>query len=274
MKSKKILNVIALGLISAVGVGLITPTTPAFAANQPSEIAIANKTNDSEVGNRRTNVKFIKDNSDNSGDLEYTYDQNGKSYKVVEKFTEDFSSGTSNIYEKNSGNNYDLISVINTTSNEKNISLKTLDVKTNNTKTEVVDISNDTTDKNSKLRNNLQSSSSDLTDWQAGGIFYYNFKVVNWTVGAISALIFKNLSKLGGPLAGSTGTLLAYISGIIIAENIPKVYEKVREYYKFINGTSLPRAESSYTIVYTDSSCTKQIGDGIPFEYYVDGYGN
>ena len=32
----------------------------------------------------------------------------------------------------------------------------------------------------------------------------------------------------------------------------------------------MPRAESSYTEVYTDSSCTTQIVDGISYEFYVE----
>ncbi|WP_160692546.1 hypothetical protein [Clostridium sp. C2-6-12] len=188
MKSNKLLNAIAIGLISTVGVGLITPITPAFAANKQTEITSSSETSDNNVANKKTNVKIIKNDSCN---IEYTYDQNGKSYKVAESFTEDFSSGTSNIYEKNSKDDYDLISVIKTTSTEKDMTFKTLNVKTNKTKSETVKLENRVDDKiiNSNLTTGLRSNSSELTDWQFSGYFYYNLKIMNWTAGAISALL-------------------------------------------------------------------------------------
>lgn len=276
MKSKKIISALAIALVSTIGISTITPSKTAFASTRNN----ISQSNDASANNKN-NFKFLKNDY---GDIEYTYDNDGKSYKVVEKFEKDFSHGTSNIYEKNNDGSYILSSTIETTSSgEDTITLTTTDLKTNSTKSKIINV-NDVVESSKVTKNNnvnncespninlMSYGNSQLTDWSYSTTYSYDLRVANYTAGAISALLFKHISKLGGAVTSDIGTLLSYAAGVIISEKLPKVYEEISVYYKYAKGTNLPRAERSYTQVYKDSSRTSKIGGMMKYDYYVNGW--
>lgn len=285
MKSKKISSILALGVATTIGLSTILTNTVAFAeTNQSSETKVSEA-----VQETRTNTEIIKNKL---GDIEYTYDENGNSYKVVEKANKDLTKGTVKTYEKDSDGNYVLITIAETEIDEDNINLKTTDVITNevsyettsiddivevtNTKNNIdmnnSDIEKDNNDSKMQKYSAKKSSSTELTGWQYSATFGYNWKVAKYSVTVISNVIFSKIAKLGGPFSGTAGVVIQGIANIIIAEKIPTYFEEVSVYYKYIKGTNLPRAERSYTNIYKDKSRNEKIGKTINYEYYVEGW--
>jgi hypothetical protein len=214
----------------------------------------------------RSNLQIINDNFDN---YEYTFDENGESFKIIEQISSDLKEVHSQIYKKDNLGDYQL---------DEN---KITNIKTDGT----VEITTTTSDKHTLNESfqldfaniNVVSSSKDdssltvnanptpLTGWQWSRTDQYSSQVYTLTIAAI-------IAALGAYIPGATASFLAAVANLIFLNNVTKVYYTVYVYFKFIVGTSLPRAELDNTYVYSDSARTNLLGT-TSVETYASGWG-
>lgn len=115
---------------------------------------------------------------------------------------------------------------------------------------------------------------SSLTTWKYSSTIYGNSNFSSLTktiiIGGISQAVSSKIKS--GFISGIASTAITLLASQVLGLNRSTIYYKKVYYYKFIIGTSWPRAEKSVTTYYSDSARTKQIGSPITNEYYVPGW--
>jgi len=113
-------------------------------------------------------------------------------------------------------------------------------------------------------------SDDELTDWQFSTSSTGSNDISRYTIVAVTAVLGETISSIGAGAAG-VSVALAAVAGMIVSDEMPRVYYYQEVYYKFLIGTDppLPRAEETVTNFYLDSNRTNQIGDTVYYEYYL-----
>ncbi|MEK3683499.1 hypothetical protein [Paenibacillus sp. FSL R10-2736] len=218
------------------------------------------------VAPSRSNLQIINDNFDN---YEYTFDENGESFKIIEQISTDLKEVHSQIYKKDNQGDYQLdenkitniktdgtVEITTTTSDEQIINesfqldLSSINVVSSN--------------KNDSLLT-VNANPSPLTGWQWSRTDQYSSQIYSLTIAAI-------IAALGAYIPGATASFLAALANLIYLNNVTTVYYTVYVYFKYIVGTSLPRAELDNTYVYSDKARTNLLGT-TSVETYTPGWG-
>jgi hypothetical protein len=224
--------------------------------------SLIHNTNASAEGlNSKSNFNFISTNPDYT---EYTYDEYGNSYKVIEKANDDMTDISTEIYIKEN-NNYILLENFTTTVEkiQNNIIINT---ENNGEITQaIIDISSDESQNGVSTINFNEinaSTSSLLTDWQFSQRTTGNTVVLNWTLtivtSVIIALVATSMTGTAGVIAKSAATALARK---IIDMAIPILYYSQYIYHKWIKDVnpSFYRGEKVETFFYEDSGHTRYL---------------
>ncbi|KEF36869.1 hypothetical protein M670_03951 [Schinkia azotoformans MEV2011] len=199
--------------------------------------------------------------------LEYSYDENGKSFKIIEEFDADFKGVSSEIYIKNSEGNYELFSEQKSTIEDNNLVIETK--KDNKINTEKFEFQ--TPQINSEELIKIDSKDAQLlsgevtinavTDWIYYDTSKYSDAVKKFTIGAISILIASRI-----PWA--TAADLTRISTLAYNIFAPNLYYTILWYYKWDG--NVPVAEMKIAYVYSDSQRTNQLGNAVLTTKYMD----
>lgn len=262
-------RVIAFSLVAVTGFGVAGSANQILASTIPLEIS-------SQVENStgRKNVNIIK--LDNNSAI-YTYEENGKSYKVIESITDNFDYVSSKIYVLNNSGDYILDSTIITEVKNGIITVST--TKNGNTVVEKSNLTSSFTSNMSRKESNIQEYSleypyEDLTSWEFSGTFKGSDRIKKYTLLAVTAVIANIVNGLGGGILSSSAvTAVSTVAGAIISDDIPVIYYTQDVYYKYIKDmpTKLPRAEKTITVFYSDKDRTDKI-EKVTNEYYASGY--
>ncbi|MBV4429682.1 hypothetical protein [Clostridium tyrobutyricum] len=283
-------KLIAFTLTSFIASGLVIPSTTAFAATKDNTKVLST----SELNNSKSVVKTGKSNfkvlDSNLSNIEYTYDKDGKSYKVLEKINSQLTDGQSEIYVKNQNGEYELNSKIITTVRDKKVTFTTTDVKGKIVNTDSVDLNElanqgkiDLNNAESTGSKNINTSSavrvsiaktasSSLTDWKHSKQNFGSNIIARYTIVGVTAVLCGVIGTLGGAVTAGVVSGLSAVVGMIVSEEIPRVYYGQDVYYKYIKGTYLPRAERTWTTFYSDSARKHKIKNTVMYQYYVRGW--
>ncbi|MGG2106130.1 hypothetical protein [Lysinibacillus pakistanensis] len=177
--------------------------------------------------------------------LEYTYEQNGESFKVLEEFDEDFKGVSSKIFKKNNLGNFELQSEQRTTT----ISVDEVAITTtieDKTSTEIIKVNSDTIQDESNI--NLDSKITPFaatTDWIYQMTTKTSDKIKGFTVGAITIVISATI-----PFASVS--IVSQIANLAYQMSLENLYYSTESYYKY-EGV-IPVSEKKVAYVYEDSA--------------------
>lgn len=282
MKKKKLSKIIICTLLAATVSELYIPTEYTFAEteNKYEETIDFNTNNNSYTG--KSNFVMVSNSLDN---FEYTYDKNGKSYKVKEKINETFDEGETRVYEKKESGDYELVSTIFLTRTDDSIKQKIIEndniTYQEDKLSDIIDVKFEVVDSNKiiseKYKPNSIRASSSLTGWQYCTSIFSSTKFPRYSMTSVTATICGLLGyAFAGPVVAGVVSGVSALAGIIISDEIPLVYYGQDVYHKNIIGTDppLPRAEKTITWFYSDSRRKYEIGDENPiiFENYAEGW--
>lgn len=246
---KKKLKGIALMCSLILGITLTSNTVPAHA----------------ETINEKTNFKILINESEK---VIYTYEENGKSYRVEENIDSKNSKVDSIIYEINK-NELIPISTIKTSLDNNNLIVKT--TKKNKTTMEIVDLNSEI-----QINNNMDTmisprlhepgAGSGSTNWQYWGTIKSSTAIVKYTIGAVKVAIQAIVaSKSTTPVQAAAVAACGYIAGVIIESRIPTVYYTKEFYNSYYVGSNLLSGEKVISTFYSDSARKNKIDTAIDF---------
>lgn len=245
MKFYKILTALTISLtlfVSTIGTS--------FASSSPEKVTLT-----SEI----TNFVMVSNEPSN---LEYTYDKAGDSYKVVEVIDPSFNEVQSQIFKKSENGSYELSEVQETTLDNTGTVTRQITID-NETKTEKFMPNGPSLVKRSQAAA-FANSFEDLGPWTYNRTDMYSSNIAKLTVGAI-VIVISNYVK-------GAYKMITQIAGLAYTLNTPTVYYTVTIYFRYINGTFLPRAENFISQVYSDSARTEQIGPNVNYMTYTPGW--
>lgn len=246
-----------------------------FTSSIFTSISSADSTSNNEsskVG--KINFQLVNDNLNN---YEYTYEEDGVFYRIVENIDLEKNDVSSDIYVKENGQ-YVLDSEVSSKLLEDNsllISTTKDGIITNETIPTSSIISEDpqtginkVEGLNNPIENRISAASSDLTDWTFHSITRGSSLSERLTIGAITIVI----SALT-PLAAVK--IVTQIANLYYQLNKTNIYWQKQWYYRHtLTNPPLPRAERIFTYFYTDSSYNNYIYDSpVMEESYTPGWG-
>lgn len=244
--------------------------------------------------NTRENINIISSDLDN---LVYTYMENGKEFKVVESLNENLTEVNSEVFVKNEKGNYELQSEIEATVNngemtiatttENKDSVEVLELSSVVNSTPSINLKNELSQKINPLGTIAENVSNDkiqpfgiieengLTEWRYAGVLTGSNYVLKLTLGAIVAVLASvaipaMAVAAGVSISATAKVAISYVANSIFSNSFATVYYRQTTYYKYLIGTNplLPRAEKTYTTVYSNSARTQQISDTVIAEYW------
>ncbi|MEK4876945.1 MULTISPECIES: hypothetical protein [Paenibacillus] len=222
----------------------------------------------------RTNFQWVV--NDDLSNYEYTYEEEGISYRIVESINlETMTDVSSDIYVKENGE-YVLSSKVSTKLlDDNNVLISTTKdgvITTETIPVESVDSSapNITEGVNNAASNkiSLLAGNTDLTDWTFQTITRGSNIAAKLTVAAIVVVLNHYFPYL--PVK-----VITTVSGAYYALGTPTVYWQKQWYYRYtLTSPPLPRAERVFTYFYTNSSYTDYVYDSpVMQETYAPGWG-
>lgn len=277
MKIKK--SIIASLVVMAT---ITSSVNTAFAKDiQSSNTFINTNSKVTQITNdKKSNLKVLNNSLSNT---QYTYNQGGKSFKVIEHANDNCTIIDSTVYIKQDNDEYTLYSKIQTTIENGTITQKT-------TKDSVTTLESDKIDSLVKSNVNSNNSSllfsqsnivapppeggSTLTPWQYSGHFTGSNRIFKYTLTSVATVLGI---VIAGPIGGQGGAILggivSNIASSIINDQIDTVYYAQDVWYRYTtlpSGMKLPRAERTYTKFYSDRNRTQQIGSPVSYDHYVN----
>ncbi|RCW63165.1 hypothetical protein [Saliterribacillus persicus] len=248
----------------------------------PSSV-LANDNPTQGEGNSKKNINI---NYLNEEGTEYTYEENGVSYKVIETFEQVNDSKTvvkSEILEKDESGkfikNSDKVTTV-----DKNSNSLVLETKKNGKTTienEKLNQYNDSKPIVSEnlLKENQLSASGPINPGEPDLTAYrhrttkYSTSVANLTYGGIITAISSSIgAAVGGYVGAGFGGGLGFIATGVLDMALPKVYFTSRISLKYHHGTIIPAMKRTQTWAYTSSWRTTIIPGGsyplVEYEYY------
>lgn len=268
MKIKKLKFLVSISLVFSLLVTTITFSSGSVANASSESVANVNEKNEIQS---ISDLKIIDDSLDN---FEYTYEQEGEFYKVVEHIKSN-SEVESQIFKKNKKGNYVLESEKLTVINDGQVKVET--VEDNKTTIESFNLDNLEINSNTPevqtLAQELNKNSGivaaaanpPLTDWTYSRTDKYSLKTIALTVAALAAVLANRVT------GGLAKDFLA-VASVVISANLPSIYVSTKISYRYIKGTYLPRGEKSTKTVYSNSARTKKVGSSVTTIYYTPGW--
>lgn len=181
----------------------------------------------------KTNFDFI--NISENGDVEYTYQENGKEYKVKEYANIDLTEVTTYIYELDEDNDYRLISNYVTNVKVKGDTIEIVKTDEKNVVATEKILINDIVESNNGSKVNTRAVTN-------GWVHIYNYsgsvKFAKYTLSVVIAILGGALAGLSGNTWVTTGAIggVSQIAQIIVEERIPYAYIKQEGHYWYENG--------------------------------------
>jgi len=207
-------------------------------ANAESELRVDDK----------INFNFISTESDNT---EYTYEEYGKQYKVLETSTEDFDNIHTEVFVKDDNNEYILIEKYDTVismDEDNNIEITKLEDGKQTTDIMVVE----DTVTSEPIKN--ARSGWEFVNAHNGSTHFQNFTY------SVVAGILVSLVSGGLGLGIVAGSVVGAVAGIIVSERVPTVYYRrtVSYYRNTSNMVTKVRANNNF---YYDSGHRTYLGN-------------
>lgn len=191
--------------------------------------------------------------------MEYTYIDNGKTYKVIETANADLTYVYSEIYAKNSTGDYTLEYSTITEVNESSICV----TKRKNGETTQNTIDLKQIEGSAAKYNSTQDIKSysipPISDWEHHSTLNYSYRIYTYTLVAVTAVVTGVAAAAGGAFISGLASVVSYI----IDDHIPKVWYTQYIYRKWRKWPNPPWevvAEWSATFHYSDSERTDYIG--------------
>ncbi|MGO4732156.1 hypothetical protein [Paenibacillus sp. 2KB_22] len=217
--------------------------------------------------NNITDFVLINESLDN---YEYTYEQNGEMFKVIENTDSSFKKVNSSIYKKDTKGNFELIIEREMTfESNQNGEIIVTTTENNSTSQEVVSVSSTSSPSRTQKQDNgsITINNSYLTGWKSDGSTNYTNNIVAYTVIAISALIANTV-----PWAPAKW--LNTVAAAIYLRNTSTIYYTQFNWGRYLLASPLTQIADRRTVyVYSDSARTNQVGDPVTREYYTPGWG-
>lgn len=241
---KNLFKTIALFLITTLS-SIIIPKT-VFAKTDLDLKKIDNK----------SNFNFINIEPNNT---EYTYEENGKQYKVIEKSNKEFNNINTEIFVKNQNNEYISIKKYNTTIYiDKNNNIKITKNENGKQKTNIMKIEETPI---IKPRAIIGPEAGPGT-WEVVRRYNGNEYFTNFTYSVIVGILISIVSG-GLGLGHVASSIVGVIAGNIVNKRIPSVYfKRTVSYYRIKSNRMVTKVES-YNQFYQDKSYRYYIGTAI-----------
>lgn len=194
--------------------------------------------------------------------LEYTYDKDGESYKVLEVIDKDYKDVSSKIYMKNDAGEFELYAKKRATIEDHEMTVTTH--KDEKTSKESFEVKPKVIQNSKEINSSEMASKSDIIGpmldpggWQYRNTTYMSDKIKGFTVGAIAVVV-------SATIPGATATIAAGIASLAYQLSLHNLYYKTDWYYKYEGVT--PVAEMKKSWVYSDYSRTDVV-EGPIWEY-------
>lgn len=247
---KKKLKVIALICVLILGISIINNTVNVYA----------------ETTGEKTNFKILTNENEK---IIYTYDENGKSYRVEENINPETSKVDSIVYVVSGNGKQIPVSTIETTLENDSITIKT--TEKNETITETFNL--DTLIQTNVNKSNIVTpfaneigAGSGATNWQYSGTIKSSTNIAKYTVGAVRVAIQTIAAAKSATLMQTTAiAVCGYIAGVIVESRIPTVYYTKEYYSSFYVGTTRMAGEKVLSSFYSDSARKNKIDTAIDF---------
>lgn len=233
----KIRKLIAFVLVFTITISVLTPFTKIQAASA----------NPISGG-----ITSFKELVNDLNELEYSYEEDGVSYKVVEKFDENYEGVSSKIYVKDKSNNYILQEKQRT-----DLVGDSLVVETNEggvVTTESLKIDDILSEEGSDLGVSLQNNELNATGWKYQMTTKSSNFIAKLLVGSI-AIVIVNFAK------GKMTKVVTSIAALAFQMSISTIYFTKDWYYKYEG--IIPVSEKMVTHVYANSARTLKMGGSI-----------
>jgi hypothetical protein len=217
------------------------------------------------VSQGKQNLTIINNDLQN---MIYTYDKDGCSYKVEEKFNEDLTNGYSTVYVLNDKNKYEIEETIKTT-NENGI-VKVIYNSNNGTETQALDLN----EVKAKMKTNSSQgiSLNSISDWTYNGTFNSSTRIARMTVSGVATVL---AGIIGGTIKGKLGAQVsATITSVAITfvtDELPLLFYTQEVYCKWADGTYIKIAERVNTSVYSDSG-RRSLVESFEVENWIDNW--
>jgi peptidyl-tRNA hydrolase len=200
----------------------------------------------------------------NENNLEYTYEEDGKKYKVLEVIAEDYQSVNSKIFVQNAEGSYDLKEEVSTEIEGENLTSVTHDVVQNKTTEQVEELTNMVEISDSPDSVNGQDEPQRVVigdpgkgrDFKLHSTQNINMKFVKWTVGAI-------VIALGVKIPWAAGKIAAGVANMIYQAEAKNVYITIKMYRAWSG--KLVKAEKRSMWVYSNKSKTKLLDYSVKY---------
>lgn len=235
---------------------VVMGTVQVSAATNPAVNNVALTANERSAG-MRTNLIFHEGKAGDTH-LVYTYDQDGKSFKVVEDFSEGLTNGSSTTYLKNPDGNYVVFSTQEVSTTPNGDLVITLADTKRHVEKHVIPAAE-------KLNSGAQSKASASGDEWVTQTISGSTNITNFTINAIIAACAAIATYYCGSPAGQAA--IAGLSSLAVSfynYNATTAY-----YYSIYNWRHSPRDyfvidETEWTDWYTDSAHNNYTG----YTYY------
>jgi len=190
------------------------------------------------------NIKNLKFIVQNSKELIYTFTEEGKNYKAVEKFSDDGKKVNTKIYKTNS-KELKLVDKFTTTLNNETVT----QTNKNGQQSDFKLISESPT-------NQQLSFAKYKSDWNYHKSWKGNNKFTKWSVGAI-AIVLAGITKMP-----ASAVVIINLAGYTYGMNAKTVYYSAKD-YKDGNAPRLRPNFKQVTNIYANSARTKVIKKGV-----------
>ena len=215
----------------------------------------------------RTNLKYIEGNPDDMH-VVYTYDENGKHYKVIDDANFDYSEVKSQIYVLTSDGKYSLIEDNSLTTDDKNDNMEFSVKKTNGTSyteeipIETNSIKNDISLQSAKISKKTSSKSKPaLSGWHKS-LHSGSTKFRDMTIVAIKAAVLQwTLSKIKSNIKQSAASGVAAVAEKYFKLKLRTGYYHITYQWRTLkHNVNAIMVESEYVNWYKNASHTKYNG--------------
>jgi hypothetical protein len=213
--------------------------------------------NDTKLDNK-TNFNFISTDFDN---VEYTYEEDGSSYKVLESMNESLDHIHTRIYIK-VGSEYELLEEYDTTVQKENEdTIKVIKNEAGQVTEEIINIGGFTTNTDSDMVAEADSTLPGVArvGWEFVNVHNGSTHFNNHTLSVVVAILINIVSAglgLGAVASGLVGT----VAGAIVSNSTPTVYYRRWVYY-YRDSSGVVTQVKSENNFYYDSAHNYYIGN-------------
>ncbi|MBA4701686.1 MAG: hypothetical protein H2212_19915 [Ruminococcus sp.] len=213
--------------------------------------------NDTKLDNK-TNFNFISTDFDN---VEYTYEEDGSSYKVLESMNESLDHIHTRIYIK-VGSEYELLEEYDTTVQKENEdTIKVIKNEAGQVTEEIINIGGFTTNTDSDMVAEADSTLPGVAraGWEFVTFYTGSTYIENFTYSVVVAILVGIVSG-GLGLGVVSSAIVGSVAGVIVNERVPSVYFRRWVYY-YRDSSGVVTQVKSDNDFYYDSAYNYYIGN-------------